>query len=407
MALPNVGLTCYVSVALQLMADVTRDVPFTLNDTEPTSMLAPILTYLRCTRSMDMPLNIPRSMMVALCSELGIEVGIPEDPSRVLMQICLMDELVGVGGNYGASRVCSKCNTSDRIGVQEFPFSMVMVPLANSFINLLSLFETRNYSDIKCTGCGCTDASNKSLRFGDRQTLIYLHRETPFERVRDTSVSTAPVHVSFPLSLCKDQELMGIAVFNPLGNHYTYICRHTDGIWRWYNDEYVEVMPADWFPDSNVVHELSDKVVALVYGPPIAQQEQHTSNLLKTESDNQKEEVSLPKYNDWEESLVNDIYKLSPHKPRQFARLLQEYTKGPWVRVCLNNAIMGCMLYVPDCTRPYVTQDNLVVFYDVHDTGLIFLLPAGDTYITNKPISICVNPLQKQQDQPRIDVKVI
>jgi hypothetical protein len=323
--------------------------------------------------------------MINLCRELKIQVGIPDDPSSVLMHLCAEKEMSDLVGKCWASRVCSKCGAQAQIGLPGMPFCIVEVPTTAPRVELLSLLDPKN----KCAGCGCPDTS---IQFGDKHTLIYMTRD----------VRTTQVRVSFPRFLCKEQELMGIAMWNSESIHYTYISRHTDGTWRYYNDEAVTIMPHSWIPDGDVVNVLADSVVALVYGPPS-----------KTSAYS-----LLPRIdNDGNDQLVNDIFKLSPLKPKQFSRLQPNFINGPWIRVCLNDNVVGRMLYISDCSRPHVTRDNWIVFYDAYCTGHVFLLPASHTYITNKPDDTGHNFLlpespvragpPKRQDQPPIYVSVL
>jgi hypothetical protein len=397
MALPSVGLTCYLNTALHLLADVTRNAAAAI-DERPQSMLAAALAYLRCSRSVDMPCQMPRALMINLCSELKIQVGIPDDPSSILMQLCSEKEMADLVGKCLASRVCNKCGAQAQIGLPGMPFSVVEVPLTAPRIELLSLLDTEN----KCASCGCPDTS---IQFGDKHTLIYITRD----------VRTTQVRVSFPRFLCKEQELMGIALWNSKSIHYTYISRHTDGTWRYYNDEAVTIMPHSWIPDGDVVNVLADSVVALVYGPP------STTSAAGAAAPAHKQlylDSLLPEIdNDSKDQLVNDIFKLSPLKPKQFSCLQPNFINGPWIRVCLNDNVVGRMLYISDCSCPYVTRDNWIVFYDAYCTGHVFLLPASHTYITKKPDTtghnfllpespVCAAP-PKRQNQPPIYVSVI
>lgn len=384
MALPNVGLTCYASVALQLMADATRNAPAAT----PNSMLETALVYLRSSRNIDMPLQMPRQLMLALCAELGLQVGIPDDPSSVLMQLCSDESLAAAMGNSAVSRVCTQCNTQAHVGLPGMPFSLVAVPTDTHCANLSSLFEPTDEAEKKCTKCGGT---SWTLKRGDTQTLVYLARD----------ITRAPVQVDFPLVLCEGQELMGIGLWKSF--HYTYMSRHTDGIWRYYNDESVVAMPAGWVPDGEVLSMFSTMAVALLYGPPSSVQHHCSLSLspppltypdIRLHCDNQ-EHV--------QDELVNNIYELSPLKPKLFSRMRSVYLNGPWIQVCLNDSVVGRLLYVPDCSRPHITQDNWVVFHDIRGSGHVFLLPASHIFLTNKPLR--AGPL-KRQNQPRIYVSV-
>lgn len=378
MALQNIGSTCFVNVALQLYADMTRDNTRFMSGEVPTNVLEATLTYLRCSRNMTVPQEMPRTLMNTLCDELKIKVGMPDDASSVLMQLCAHEGLPPIS-KCCVTRVCVQCRHEMQIGLPEVPFSLVAVPTSASHVSLTDLLIPDGQA---CGKCDCEDAP--TLAYGENQTLVYLARD----------VYEEPIHVDFPLSLNNNQELMGVVFWSMF--HYSYMSRHKDGLWRHYNDDIIKVLPSDFRFDASVAQTFGDKVVALLYGP-VSEPLQDSNALLSNNHQHENKKCA-----------VSSIKELTPFPGRPFGELRPKLQHGPWVKVCLNGAVRGSLLYNDECTAPHITEKNWVVFYDIYDTMQLFLLPASRTYMADKPLVVSSKfATTCETHYPRITVKRI